>query len=300
MRCRREGAEVDPWPSLSYHQGMTHPTVAILGAGSMGEILAEGLLRAGWESANLVLVARREERAREAERRTAVIATLDPAAAAAGKDVVVVAVKPKDVDHLLSQIRDSIKPGQVVLSLAAGVPMAVFEDALDGVAVVRAMPNTPAAVDEGMTAYCGGVDADDDALALADMVLTAVGETIRLSEDLLDAVTAVSGSGPAYVFLLAESLTEAAIREGLPHHAAEKLVIQTLRGAGTLLSVSDKSAFRLRAEVTSPGGTTAAALHTLEEGGFRALMERAVQSAAQRSRELGEIALERSGESNRK
>jgi pyrroline-5-carboxylate reductase len=219
---------------------------------------------------------------------------LDPAAAAVGRDVVVIAVKPKDIDFLLGQIKGTVQPGQVVVSLAAGVPLAVYEAMLEGVAVVRAMPNTPAAIDEGMTAYCGGSHADADALALADMVLSAVGETIQLSEDLLDAVTAVSGTGPAYIFLLAESLTEAAIREGLPHHAAEKLVIQTLRGAGALLSVSDKSAFRLRAEVTSPGGTTAAAMHELEDGGFRALLERAVRAAAQRSRELGAIALERS------
>jgi pyrroline-5-carboxylate reductase len=273
---------------------MTHPTVAILGAGSMGEILAEGLLRAGWETDNLILLVRREERAREAERRTAIPTTLDPAEAVANRDVLVIAVKPKDVEYLLTQISGLIRPDQVIVSLAAGVPLAVYENALEEIAVVRSMPNTPAAVDEGMTAYCGGTHADSDALALADMVLSAVGETIRLSEDLLDAVTAVSGTGPAYVFLLAEALTEAAIREGLPHHAAEKLVIQTLRGAGALLSVSDKSAFRLRAEVTSPGGTTAAAMHTLEDGGFRALLERAVQSAAHRSRELGEIALDRS------
>ncbi len=279
---------------------MSHPTVSILGAGSMGEILAEGLVRAGWETANLTLVARREERAREAERRTAIESILDPAAACDGRDVIVIAVKPKDVDYLLGQIDTAVKPGQVVISLAAGVPLAVFEASLEDVAVIRAMPNTPAAVDEGMTAYCGGVHADADALALADMVLSAVGETIQLSEDLLDAVTAVSGTGPAYVFLLAEALTEAAIREGLPHHAAEKLVIQTLRGAGALLSVSDKSAFRLRAEVTSPGGTTAAAMHMLEDGGFRALMERAVQEAAHRSRELGEIAIARAEKENGK
>ena len=275
---------------------MTHPTVAVLGAGSMGEILAEGLLRAGWETENIILLVRREERARETERRTAIQATLDPATAIDERDVLVVAVKPKDVEHLLGQIKDLVKPGQVVVSLAAGVPLTVFEDALEGIAVVRSMPNTPAAVDEGMTAFCGGTHADADALALADMVLSAVGETIRLSEDLLDAVTAVSGTGPAYVFLLAEALTEAAIREGLPHHAAEKLVIQTLRGAGALLSVSDKSAFRLRAEVTSPGGTTAAAMHMLEDGGFRALMERAVRSAAQRSRELGDMAREQASQ----
>jgi pyrroline-5-carboxylate reductase len=276
---------------------MTHPSVAILGAGSMGEILAEGLLRAGWETDNLILLVRREERGREAERRTGITATLDVAEAVADRDVLVIAVKPKDVDGLLAQIKDIVTPRQVVVSLAAGVPVSVFENALDAVAVVRSMPNTPAAVDEGITAYCGGAHAGDDALVLADMVLSAVGETIRLSEDLLDAVTAVSGTGPAYVFLLAEALTEAAIREGLPHHAAEKLVVQTLRGAGALLSVSEKSAFRLRAEVTSPGGTTAAAMHELEDGGFRALLERAVQAAAQRSRELGELARDQSGPS---
>jgi pyrroline-5-carboxylate reductase len=256
----------------------------------MGEILAEGLVRAGWETENIILLVRREERAREAERHTAIRTTLDPAEAVAGRDVLVVAVKPKDVEHLLDQVRTDVRPGQVIVSLAAGVPIEVFERELDGVAVVRAMPNTPAAVDEGMTAYCAGSHADPDSLALANMVLAAVGETIQLSEDLLDAVTAVSGTGPAYVFLLAEALTEAAIREGLPHHAAEKLVIQTLRGAGALLSVSEKSAFRLRAEVTSPGGTTAAAMRMLEDGGFRALMERAVRAAAQRSRELGDMA----------
>jgi pyrroline-5-carboxylate reductase len=121
-------------------------------------------------------------------------------------------------------------------------------------------------------------------------VLGAVGETIEVPEDLLDAVTAVSGTGPAYVFLMAEALIEAAIREGLPHHAAEKLVHQTMRGAGELLLTSEKSAFRLRGEVTSPGGTTAAAMHVLEDGGFRALLENAVRSAAERSNELGKKA----------
>jgi pyrroline-5-carboxylate reductase len=152
------------------------------------------------------------------------------------------------------------------------------------------MPNTPSAVDLGITAYAVGSSAAEDHAERAESVLGAVGETIEVPEDLLDAVTAVSGTGPAYVFLMAEALIEAAIREGLPHHAAEKLVHQTMRGAGELLSTSDKSAFRLRGEVTSPGGTTAAAMHVLEDGGFRALLENAVRSAADRSRELGEKA----------
>ncbi len=257
----------------------------------MGEILAVGLLRAGWRHEDLVMVARRPERAREAEKQTDVRTLLDPVEAVNGQDVVVVAVKPKDVPFLLDQVADSIKNDQLVISLAAGVPVSVFEQALPGVPVIRSMPNTPAAVDEGMSAYCGGSEVDEDAYAKADAVLAAVGETIRLSEDLLDAVTAISGSGPAYVFLLAEAMTEAAIREGLPHHAAEKLVDQMIRGAGILLQTSEKSAFRLRGEVTSPGGTTAAAIHVLEEGGFRALMEDAVRAAADRSHALGEQAV---------
>ncbi len=256
----------------------------------MGQILAEGLLRAGWKTDEITMAARREERAVEAERLTGITTLLDPAAAAHEHRVVVVAVKPKDVSHLLDQIKGTVTTDQIVISLAAGVPIAVFEKALPGIAVVRTMPNTPAAVDEAMTAYCGGSQADDAALEAATTVLSAVGETIRLSEDLLDSVTAISGTGPAYIFLLAESLTEAAIREGLPHHAAERLVDQTLRGSGLLLRNSEKSAFRLRGEVTSPGGTTAAAMHVLEDGGFRALIENAVQAAARRSRELGAAA----------
>lgn len=256
----------------------------------MGEILARGLLRAGWSADELVLAARRAERAAEAEMRTGIRTVLDAAEACGGSDIVVIAVKPRDVPALLEQIRGAVAPETVIVSLAAGVPISVYESALESAVVVRAMPNTPAAVDEGMTAYCAGTRADAAALEAAREVLSAVGQTIELSEDLLDAVTAVSGTGPAYVFLLAESLTEAAIREGLPHHAAEKLVYQTLRGAGILLAEADQSAFRLRGQVTSPGGTTAAAMHVLEEGGFRALVEDAVQAAARRSRELGEAA----------
>ncbi len=262
----------------------------------MGTILAEGLVRAGWDPADLVLAVRRKERAVETERLTGITTLLDAAAAAAGRDVVVVAVKPKDVGSLLRQVADTITSHQLVISLAAGVPISVFEAALPGVPIVRSMPNTPAAVDEAMTAYCGGAHTDEASLELAAEVLAAVGDTINLSEDLLDAVTAVSGTGPAYIFLLAESLTEAAIREGLPHHAAERLVDQTLRGAGVLLQGSEKSAFRLRAEVTSPGGTTAAAMHVLENGGFRALVEDAVRAASQRSNELGAAAAEAAGE----
>ncbi len=266
---------------------MTRPTVGILGAGSMGEIFASGLLRAGWPVESLHLAVRRSERAKELVQRTGIVTATEVAEAARDRQVLVVAVKPKDIPTVLEAVAPVVTEDQTVISVAAGVPIATIEEGLPGLAVVRAMPNTPAAVDRGMTAYTLGTAVSEQAADRARSVLGAVGDIIELSEDLLDAVTAVSGTGPAYVFLLAESLIEAAIREGLPHHAAERLVHQTLRGSGELLATSDKSAFRLRGEVTSPGGTTAAAMHVLEDGGFRALVEDAVQAAARRSRELG-------------
>ena len=253
----------------------------------MGEIFASGLLRAGWGIDDIRLAVRRRERAEELHQRTGITAVTDLVEAAEGRRVLILAVKPKDIPPVLATIGPIVRTDQLVISIAAGVAVATLEESLPDVAVIRAMPNTPAAVDRGMTAYTLGSHVDADAAELARGILGAVGDTIELSEDLLDAVTAVSGTGPAYVFLLAESLIEAAIREGLPHHAAERLVHQTLRGSGELLATSDKSAFRLRGEVTSPGGTTAAAMHVLEDGGFRALVEDAVQAAAQRSRDLG-------------
>lgn len=271
---------------------MARPTVAILGAGSMGEIFARGLLRAGWVVDDLVLVSRRPERADELGRRTGIHSITDLVEGVSGRDVIMISVKPKDVPSVIEVIGPHLEANQTVVSLVAGVELATLEAGMPGQPIVRAMPNTPAAVDLGMTALSAGSTATETDIAKAHEVLGAVGETIELPEDLLDAVTAVSGTGPAYVFLLAETMIEAAIREGLPHHAAEKLVHETIRGSGELLLQSGQSAFRLRGQVTSPGGTTAAAMHKLEEGGFRALIEDAVRAAASRSRELGERAAE--------
>ena len=253
----------------------------------MGEVLAGGLLRAGWEPKDIVLAARREERRDEVEGQTGVTVLLDAAEAVRGRDVVVVAVKPLDVPGLLQEIAGTISPDQVIVSLAAGVETRIFEETLGEVPIVRAMPNTPAQIDQAISAYCGGRFTSKAHLGVAREVLSSVGDTILLDEYLLDAVTAVSGTGPAYVFLLAEALIEAAIREGIPRHAAERLVEQTVKGAGALLRDLDEGPEHLRAQVTSPGGTTAAAVHILEERGFRALVEDAVRSAAERSRELG-------------
>jgi pyrroline-5-carboxylate reductase len=266
------------------------PTVAVLGVGAMGESIVRGLLNAGWEPGELSAAVRRETKLHDVETRIGIECHLDAADAVGDQSVVVVAVKPRDVPGLLDDLTGSVGPDQVVISLAAGVPIKLFEARLQDSPIVRAMPNTPSLVREGVTAIAGGSCVTEDHLARARRVLEAVGQVEVLDEQLIDAVTAVSGSGPAYVFLLAEAMEEAAVREGLPRDIAEALVHQTIRGAGHLLTETPTKASELRAQVTSPGGTTAAAMHVLEEKGFRALLEDAVRAAAHRSRELGEMA----------
>jgi pyrroline-5-carboxylate reductase len=253
----------------------------------MGEALVSGLLGAGWDPADLSLCVRRMERADELAHQTGSVVGMDPVQAIKGRDVIVVAVKPRDVPDLLKVMAGEVDAGQIVISLAAGVTLQTYEAQLGPVPVVRAMPNTPALVREGVTGIAPGSHAGPAHLDVAREILGAVGTVRVMEESLLDAVTAVSGTGPAYVFLLAEALTEAAMREGLPRDVAEGFVHQTIRGAGHLLTNTDKSPAELRYEVTSPGGTTAAAMHILEERGFRAVVEDAVRAAAVRARELG-------------
>lgn len=253
----------------------------------MGEALASGLLAAGWGTGELSLCVRRMERADELAQRTGCSVSLNPVETVAGSDVVVIAVKPRDVEDLLKTLAGHVTDDQTLVSLAAGVTTASYQKHLGAVAVVRAMPNTPALVREGVTGIAPGAHASTDDLDRAREVLGAVGSVRIMEETLMDAVTAVSGTGPAYVFLLAEALTEAAMREGLSRDIAESFVHQTIRGAGHLLTDTSKSPAELRYEVTSPGGTTAAAMHVLEEKGFRAVVEDAVRAAALRARELG-------------
>lgn len=262
-------------------------SVALIGVGAIGEALVSGLLSAGWEAGELALCVRRLERGDELAHKTSAVVSLDPIEAIEGRDVVVVAVKPRDVEGLLKTLSGNIAETQTVVSLAAGVTTGQYEALLGAVPVVRAMPNTPALVRESVTGIAGGSHAKADDLDRAREILGAVGDVRIMEESLIDAVTAVSGTGPAYVFLLAEALTEAAMREGLPRDIAESFVHQTIRGAGHLLTDTTKSPARLRYEVTSPGGTTAAAMHVLEEKGFRAVVEDAVRAAAIRARELG-------------
>lgn len=254
----------------------------------MGEALAAGLLSAGWDSGDVSLCVRRPERGSELAEKLGCPVHQNPEEAAAGRDVVVVAVKPRDVEAVVKALSGVLTDDQTVISLAAGVKTTTYETRLGSIPVVRAMPNTPALVREGVTGIAAGQYASTINLDAAQEVLGAVGDVRVMDEQLLDAVTAVSGTGPAYVFLLAEALTEAAMREGLPRDVAEKFVHQTIRGAGHLLTDTSKRPAELRYEVTSPGGTTAAAVHVLEERGFRALVEDAVRAAAVRARELGE------------
>jgi pyrroline-5-carboxylate reductase len=250
----------------------------------MGEALLGGLLSAGWaEPADLAVVEKIEARRKELEAsHPGVTVTAEPLAA----DGVVVAVKPDDVD---SACRQAAAAGvQRALSIAAGVPLARLEAAFgSGVPVVRAMPNTPALIGKGAAAIAPGSAASADDLAWAESILGAVGTVVRVKEPLLDAVTGLSGSGPAYVFLVAEALIDAGVLAGLPREVSVTLATQTLLGAAALLVETGDTPEALRAAVTSPGGTTAAGLHALEHAGVRAAFLDAVAAATARSRELG-------------
>jgi pyrroline-5-carboxylate reductase len=262
--------------------------VALLGGGRMGEALLAGLLDAGWEPDGLAVAEVDADRRRALETTFAGVHVVpSPAWAVPDADVVVLAVKPGDVVAALESAAPALAEGALVLSIAAGVTLATLEAALPGRAVVRAMPNTPALVREGAAAIAAGTAATDADLELAERVLGAVGVVVRVPESQLDAVTGLSGSGPAYVFLLAEAMIEAGVLVGLPRESARALVLQTLLGSGRLLATGDESPEALRAAVTSPGGTTAAGLAELEAHGFRSAVLEAVRAATDRSRELG-------------
>lgn len=264
---------------------MTH-RIAILGAGVMGETLLSATLSSGHPTDHLVISELREERAAELRDRHGVEVTSN-AEAAAGADIVLLVVKPQDVAALLVEIADAVRPGSTVVSLAAGVPIATMERALaDGVAVVRAMPNTPALIGEGMFGISPGGSVTDEQLADVVTMLEAGGRVVVVDEAQQNAVTGVSGSGPAYVFYLAEAMIAGGVDAGLDPDVARELATQTVLGAARLLAESDDTAEELRRRVTSPHGTTHAAITTLDEHGVSAAVVAAVGSAAARSAEL--------------
>ena len=262
--------------------------IAIVGTGKIGEALVSGLLSSGWrEPHELATSTRRQERADELRERYGVDATTANARAVSGASVVVIAVKPQDIETLLGEIGGLIATEQTVLSIAAAVPTARIERQLaPGVPVVRAMPNTPATVHEGIAGLCAGAHAGDDQLALAEEVLTHLGRVVRVPESAMDAVTAVSGSGPAYFALLAEAMIEAGILLGLSREISTQLVVQTMLGTAKQLRDERIHPVELRERVTSPGGTTIAAIRELEMAGVRAAFLNAIQAAMDRSREL--------------
>ncbi len=266
------------------------PTVAVIGVGAMGGALVRGLLDAGWTAADITLVEQRPDRLAELMGEIGCAGATDVADAISDQDVIVVAVKPQGIHEALAALAGRVAPSQVVVALVAGVPLSVYEAALGEVPIIRTMPNTPALIREGVTALAPGGHASPHHVAAARSVLEAVGRVEQVEEAAIDAVTAISGSGPAYVFLLAEALLAAARDLGLGVETADGLVRQLLKGAGALLAQSDRSPAQLREQVTSPGGTTAAALAVFEQGGFRELVADAVNAAADRSRELGEAA----------
>lgn len=258
--------------------------LTVVGGGRMGEALVAGLLAGGWGQASDLAVAEKVEARRTelAERFPGLTVSDEPGAC----DGAVVAVKPEDVEAACRAVGAAGTP--LVLSIAAGVPIASLESWLgSGVRVVRAMPNTPALVGSGAAAIAGGTSATDDDLAWAAGLLSAVGTVVRVPERLLDAVTGLSGSGPAYVFLVAEALIDAGVLVGLPRATSAALVVQTLLGSARLLAESGQGPEALRAAVTSPGGTTAAGLRALEARAVRGALLEAVQAATDRSRELG-------------
>jgi pyrroline-5-carboxylate reductase len=254
----------------------------------MGEALAIGLVDAGWDPERIVIAEVDTERRHLVEARLPGVRVVASAAWAANDaDAVVVAVKPGDVVSALTSCAEALRDDALVLSIAAGVTIATIEAALPRRPVVRAMPNTGALVGQGAAAIAAGTHATEADLELAERVLGAVGLVVRVTEAQLDAVTGLSGSGPAYLFLVAEALIEAGVLVGLARDTSAALVRQTMLGAATLLSDGAEGPEALRAAVTSPGGTTAAGLQVLEAHGVRAAFLEAVQAAADRSEKLG-------------
>jgi pyrroline-5-carboxylate reductase len=255
-------------------------TIAFLGAGNMAEALVKGLLRAGVAAPQEILLTdRRKDRLAELAARYGVRTNPDNEAAATEAAVVVLSVKPQVMNKLLGEIAPALDGAKLVISIAAGVPLAAIERKVGhGVRIVRSMPNTPALVGSGATAISPGEH--------------AVGKTVVVDEQLLDAVTGLSGSGPAYVFLVIEALSDAGVKVGLDRRTAQELAAQTVFGSAQLLIETGEHPGRLKDQVTSPGGTAIAGLHTLEAGGLRTTLMNAVESATRRSHELGRRFLE--------
>jgi pyrroline-5-carboxylate reductase len=258
----------------------------VIGAGKIGELVLSGLLRAGWPASQLLATARRPERAAELAERYG-IRVVDNLTAVEEADVLAIAVKPQDAGILLEEIRDKIPADKLIVSLCAGLPTSFFASRLPaGTPVVRVMTNTPALVDQAMTAISAGPHANGAHLAIAEEMFKPLGSTIRVPESQQDAVTALSGSGPAYFYLLVEAMIDAGILLGLPRQVAHELIVQTAIGSAIMLRDSGEHPVKLREAVTSPAGTTISAIRELENHGVRAAMLAALEAARDRAREI--------------
>jgi pyrroline-5-carboxylate reductase len=265
-------------------------TIGFIGSGNMAEALIKGIITAGlYKPANIFISDIRPERLKQLTKKYKVKPAKDNSELAGKADIIVLSVKPQSMTEALKSIKNAIRGRKLVISIAAGVKTSRIADILGDVAIIRAMPNTPALIGEGASALFANTKAKP-MLEEAKSIFSAVGKTVVIEdEDLIDAVTAVSGSGPAYYFLLMEEMIKAAVELGLPKTVAKDLVLQTAKGAGLLAVEADKtgeSPAELRRKVTSPGGTTEAALKVLAEGKFGPLIEAAVKKARDRSREL--------------
>ena len=260
--------------------------VAVLGTGKMGEALLSGMLRAGRKPADVLVTARRPERADLLGQRYGV-QVLDNAAAAKAADTLILAVKPQDMAALLDELAPHVPADRLVVSVAAGIPTAFIERRLpEGAPVTRVMSNTPVLVDEAMSAISPGAHATEEHLLRTEGIFAPVGKTIRVPESQQDAVTALSGSGPAYFFFLVEAMIDAGILLGLPRAVAHDLIVQTAIGAAVMLRDTGEHPVTLREAVTSPAGTTINAIRELENHGVRAAMLSALEAARDRGREL--------------
>ncbi|MGV9714209.1 pyrroline-5-carboxylate reductase [Gordonia sp. NPDC003424] len=265
--------------------------IAIIGGGKIGEALLAGLIQAGKHTKDLVVAEKMPRRAKEIADEYGVLVTDDATVAAEGAQYVFLAIKPDDVDAVLRKIAsadDDAESERVVVTLVAGLPIQKYENALQaGSPVIRVMPNTPMLVNEAMSAMSAGRYVSNEQVEAVQALLMSVGKVAVVPESRMDAVTAISGSGPAYVFLMAESMIDAGVALGLTRAQASELTVQTIRGAGLLLSESGISPVDLRAAVTSPGGTTAAAIREFEANGFRHGVYQATQACASVSAKTG-------------
>ncbi len=264
--------------------------LALIGAGNMGEALVRGLIGANLiQATNVTCTAPRAERRAELEKTYGVSATADNLAALKDADIVLLGVKPQILHKVLEQIAPAVAQSKpLILSVAAGFTIDSIEQRLgEGARIVRAMPNTPALVGMGATAISMGIHTSNEDLAQAQAIFQAVGYVTVVDESLLDAVTGLSGSGPAYVFMIIEALADAGVKVGLPRRQAQALAAQTVLGSAKLLLETGLHPGVLKDQVTSPGGTAIAGLHTLEQGGLRTTLINAVQAATERSKELG-------------